>query len=93
MTSRKGLLNPADFLSRHATPIGKLSKAQVKETTEFKKTVCFLQFSPYTESISMSTILKESEKDDMIRELKQSNRKGYIPKEKKKSHPVLQNIG
>ena len=43
---RKGLLNPADFLSGHATPISKLSKVQVKETTEFEKTVWFLQFSP-----------------------------------------------
>ena len=83
MIWRKGFLNPADFLSRHATPISKLSKTQVKETTDFEKTVWFLQFSPYTESISMSTIIKESEKDDMIRELKQSIRKGYIPKEKK----------
>ena len=61
------MLNPADFLSRHATPISKLSKAQVKETPEFEKTVWFLQFPPYTEC--MSRIIMESEKDDIIREL------------------------
>ena len=78
---RKRLLNPTYFLSRHATPISKLSKAKVKETAEFEKTVWFLQFPlPYTESISMSTIIKESEKDDIIRELKSSIKKGYIPK-------------
>ena len=77
------MLNPADFLHRHATPISKLSKALIKETSEFEKTVWFLQFFAHTKSISMSTIIKESEMDDTIRDLKQPIRKGYIPKEKK----------
>ena len=65
---------------------------KLKKLLSLRITAWFLQFSPYTESISMSTIIKESEKYDMARELKQSIRKGYIPKEKEESHSVPQNM-
>ena len=77
---QKGASNPADFMSRHGTPFAKLSKKLQKETTEFEKTVWFLQFSPYTEAISIEKIIKETNKDAVLSVLKTSIRKGYIPK-------------
>lgn len=41
---RRGKENPADFLSRHATPINKTSWQQ--ESDELEKTVWFLQYAP-----------------------------------------------
>eukprot|EP00112_Aurelia_sp_Birch-Aquarium-sp1_P021838 Seg5974.1 transcript_id=Seg5974.1/GoldUCD/mRNA.D3Y31 product="Retrovirus-related Pol polyprotein from transposon 17.6" protein_id=Seg5974.1/GoldUCD/D3Y31 len=46
---KEGKVNPADYLSRHATPFCNISRDQQKETNEFKKTVWFLQYAPYTE--------------------------------------------
>ena len=76
----KGSANPADFMSRRGTPYTKLSRKQRRETTEFEKTVWFLQFSPYTEAISMQRIIEETQKDPVLSSLKDHIRKGYIPK-------------
>ena len=75
----KGSKNPADFTSRHGTPLSAVPRKWRKETTEFEKTVWFLQFSPYTEAISMERIMKETEKDSVLSSLKDHIRKGYIP--------------
>ncbi len=75
----KGSENPADFMSRRGTPYSKLSSNQRKETTEFEKTIWFLQFSPYTEAISMEKIIAETGKDELLSSLKKCIRKGYIP--------------
>ena len=74
----KGSHNPADFMSRRGTPLSKLSKSLKAETTEFEKTVWFLQFSPYTESISLDKIISETDKDPVLSSLKESIRKGHI---------------
>ena len=50
---RKGSTNPVDFMSRRGTPLTELPKSWRKETTEFEKTVWFVQFSLNTEAISM----------------------------------------
>ena len=76
----KGSVNPADFMSRRGTPFTKLPRKVQKETTELEKTVWFLQFSPYTEAISMDRIIKETQKDPLLSSLKDHIRKGYIPK-------------
>ena len=83
----KGSTNPADFMSRHGTPYSKLSNKRQRETTEFEKTVWFLQFSPYTEAISMEKIIKETEQDPVLSSLKEYIRKGYIPKSDKTLKP------
>ncbi len=75
---QKGVDNQADFLSRHGIPFTKLSKKLQNEAGEFEKTVWFLQFSPYTEAISFEKIIKETEKDPLLKELARSIHKGYI---------------
>ena len=51
---RQGSLNPSDYLSCQATPLRHLPCEVHKETSEFKNTVWFLQYVPYTEVVSMS---------------------------------------
>ncbi len=80
---RKGSQNPADFLSRRGTPLDELPNTLRKETTEFEKTVWFLQYAPYTEAISFHKIIKETNKDPLLSSLKECIRKGYIPKSDK----------
>ena len=65
-------------MSRRGTPLSKLEKNLKDETTEFEKTVWFLQFSPYTEAISMDNIIEETKKDNVLTALKKCIRKGYI---------------
>ena len=57
-------------MSRHSTPFLELNKELQSETTDFEKTVWFLQFSPYTESISLEKIIKETKKDPTLKSLK-----------------------
>ena len=47
---------------------------------------------PYTKSISVSTIIKESEKDDHDKRAQKIHQNEIYPKGKEESHPVLQNI-
>lgn len=77
---RKGKENPADYLSRHAIPFKELPKKIQKESKEFEKTVWYLQYSPYTESISMEKIIEETNKDETLIKLKKQIQKGFIPK-------------
>lgn len=84
---RKGKDNPADYLSRHAVPLDRLPKHIKKETGELEKTIWFLQYSPYTEAVSIEKIIKETEKDDNLVALKDRIKKGYIPKECKELIP------
>ena len=79
---KEGKVNPADYLSRHATPFSSISRDQQKETSELEKTVWLLQYAPYTESISMSRIIDETDKDKTLHALKKYIRKGYVPKTK-----------
>ena len=76
-----GNINPADYLSRHAKPLTNAPAAWKKETEELEKTVWFMQLSPYTEAISMDSIIEETGKDQLLKELAASIRKGRIPKE------------
>ena len=78
-----GSTNPSDFLSRHATPLSELPKSIQKESSEFEKTVWFLQYSPYTEAISMTKIIKETAKDPTLLQLKECTLQQYIPTTKK----------
>ena len=83
----KGSYNPADYLSRRGTPVNRLPKAQREETSEFEKTVWFLQYAPYTEAISFRKMIKETDKDTLLSSLKRCIRKGHIPKADKSLAP------
>ena len=84
---KKGCNNPADYLSRHATPRGKLSKKIRDESDEFEKTVWYLHFNPYMESIAIERIIEETAKDPVLCQLKRHLKKGYIPSSLKELSP------
>ena len=56
----KGIDNPADYLSRHATPLNMISEEELEETSELEKTVWFLQYSP--EALSVERLVKGDKK-------------------------------
>ena len=51
-----------------------------EESEELEKTVWFLNFSPYSEAVSLPRIIEESQKDPTLRQLAIFLKKGYIPK-------------
>ena len=84
---QKGTTNAADYLSRHAMPLKHLPKEIEEETMELEKTVWFMQYSPYTEAVSITQLIEETNKDPLLRSLKKFMRKGYLPKSKKHLAP------
>ena len=78
----KGLENRADYLSRHALPLECITKEERDETEELEKTIWFLQFSPYTEAISIERLIQATQDDTTLRKLKKQLKKGYITKDK-----------
>ena len=76
----KGTQNPSDYLLHCATPFSKIPKTIQKETSEFKKTVWFLQFSPYTGAISMSNIINSTNLNKNLIKLKDCINKEHIKK-------------
>ena len=87
MTWREGKTNPADYLSRHAITLRLLPKKWQEECGELEKTVWFLQFSPYTEAISLEKIIKRTETDTVLKKLTKSIQKGYIDKKDEDMKP------
>ena len=76
---RDGKLNPADYLSRHATPVSKTPRDIQKESEELEKLVWLVNFGPYTEAVSMSKIIQHTAKDNTLKRLREATVKGYIP--------------
>ena len=79
----KGIDNPADYLSRHATPLSSISKDIQDETTELEKTIWHLQYSPYTEAVSIEGLIDNTNQDKTLRSLRKALRKGYLPESDK----------
>ena len=48
-----------------------------------EKLVWFVNFTPYTEAVSMSKIIRHTAKDDTLKKLRRSVEKGYIMTEDK----------
>ena len=84
----RGMTNAADYLSRHAMPLKHhLPEIREEETKELEKTVWFLQYSPYTEAVSITQLIEETRKDPLLEQLKKYLLKGYLPKSKKRLTP------
>ena len=77
---RDGKHNPADYLSRHATPLGLTPSHIREESEELEKLVWFVNYGPYTEAVSMDKIIKYTAMDDILKSLKEAIKKGYISK-------------
>ena len=80
---KSGKENPADFLSRHASPLESVPQEWQEESTELEKTIWLLRFSPYTEALSMDRIARETAKDTVLRKLRDAIHKGFIMPEDK----------
>ena len=93
---QRGKDNIADFLSRHATKWDKIPTQWKEETEELEKVVFFLNFSPYSDAVSIPRIIKETAQDETLQKLKEYVRKGAIPKsagaEWKKYRGILDTI-
>ena len=87
VTWQAGKNNPADYIFRHATPLKEAPKEWREETDELEKTIWLLQYSPYTEAVSMDLIIKETRKDPVLKHLKNYICKGFIPKTDAKLKP------
>ena len=84
---QKGSKNSADYMSRHAMELNEMPREWRKESSELEKTVWFLNFSPYTEAIAFSKIIKETKKDKVLQSLTAHIMKGFIPKNVKEMDP------
>ena len=76
---RKGCSNPADYLSRHAISRKDPDESVQNESSEFEKTIWYIHYGPYIESIAMHKIIKETDQDPTLRQLKSFIKKGFIP--------------
>ena len=84
----QGVTNAADYLSRHAMPLKHHRPEEVEEETkELEKTIWFLQYSPYTEAVSITQLIEETRNDPLMEQLKSYMRKGYLPRSKKSLIP------
>ena len=73
---RDGKNNPADYLSRHATPRQEIPKDHREEAQEFEKLVWFINFGPYTEAVSMEKIIRHTERDPLLQALGRAIKRG-----------------
>eukprot|EP00112_Aurelia_sp_Birch-Aquarium-sp1_P019314 Seg4753.2 transcript_id=Seg4753.2/GoldUCD/mRNA.D3Y31 product="Transposon Tf2-3 polyprotein" pseudo=true protein_id=Seg4753.2/GoldUCD/D3Y31 len=78
-----GKFNPADYASRHATPLKNLPKEIRKETKEFTKLCWFLHSSPYVEAITIESLQRYTDKDKVLKTLRNLVTKGKRPDVKK----------
>ena len=77
---RDGKSNPADYLSRHATPLSKIPREQKKESAELERTIWFLNYGPYTEAVSMEKIIEATKVDPILQSLAAAVKIGKLPK-------------
>ena len=75
-----GSQNRADFFSRRAAKWENVPQEWKDETQEFEKTVWYLNFSPYSEAVSLPTIVARTKKDEFLQQLSAYVSKGYIPR-------------
>ena len=78
---RKGKLNPADFLSRHARDLNSLPEEIQDETEEYSKLCWFLHTSPVMEAVTVLKIKEHTKECRTLEKLKKCIKKGEIPKD------------
>ena len=69
LTWKKGATNPADYASRHATPLSHLPKHIQQESEEYSKLCWLLHRSPYMECLSIAILRKHTNKDEILQDL------------------------
>ncbi len=78
-----GKSNLSDYLSRHATPIHKLSIDEQNEPDELNNLLYMLHTTPIMDHIGLSTIVKHTNEDNILCSLRKLVNKGqtWIPKD------------
>ena len=66
---KEGATNPANYASRHATPLSHLLKHIQQESDECSKFCWFLHQSPYMECLSTATFREHTNKDKILKDL------------------------
>ena len=66
---KKGATNPADYASRHATPLSHLPKHIQQELEEYSKLCWLLHKSPYMEYLSIAALQEHTSKDEILQDL------------------------
>ena len=69
LTWKKGATNPADYASRHATPLSYLLKHIQQESEEYSKLCWFLHRSPYMQYLSIDALPEHANKDKILQDL------------------------
>ena len=69
LTWKKGATNPADYASRHATPLSHLPKHIQQELEEYSKLCWLLHKSPYMEYLSIAALQEHTSKDEILQDL------------------------
>ena len=95
---RKGKLNLADYMSRHAKPLKKLPKEEQKECDELNNLLYALHMTPVIDHLGLSTIAKATSADSVLSKIQKYVREGqtWIPKDDKleiqKFGPILSEL-
>ena len=69
----------SDYFSRHAIPLEQLSEEIREETNENSKLLYSLTVCPYTSAIPKELLIKETNKDGVLRRLWHAIYLGYCP--------------
>jgi len=79
---QKGAQNIADYMSRHAKPFSSLTQEVKKESEEFNNLLYTLHTTPVTDCIGLSVIATETDKDPVLRTVRDYVKQGksWIPK-------------
>ena len=76
---QKGCDNMSDYFSRHAIPLEQLSEEIREETNENSKLLYSLTVCPCTSTIPKELLIKETNKDEVLRRLLHAIYLGYCP--------------
>ena len=87
VTYQKGKLNMSDYFSRHAVPLNLLNKEILTETDEHSKLLYNLSTCPYTKAIPKDLIVKHTDEDNTLTQLKYAIYLGYCPAEAESLKP------
>lgn len=76
---RAGKSNPADFFSRHATPLNELSTQDMIETEEMEKLIYATLNGDVLQSLTPDVVYKQTRRDKQLKKLKKAIRAGCLP--------------
>ena len=91
---KKGITNPADYLSRHGIPWETLSKNEKNESADLTNLLYTRHVTPILDAIGIKEIAEETNNDPILQDLRDiiGSGKLYIPNDKPHLTPYKQII-